>query len=280
MSHPLFGAIGEIGGRIERAQSLLVCLDFDGTLTPLQDEPAQVSLMPHMQRALRSLTGQRDLYLAIISGRERSDLQGRVRMPGLIYAGNHGLEISGSGILFVEPSAASSSDLIKKLAGELARKLQDISGAVVEDKGLTLAIHYRQVAEDQVETVRRLVHAALAGTDHPFQLASGNKVYDIRPRVYWNKGSAVGWIKEQLGQPDILVIYVGDDVTDEDAFTALPDDITVKVGDPTETAAQYFLENQAEVRKFLEWLASLWSEVRSQESGVRSQGSGVRSQRL
>jgi len=271
MSRPLFDAISEIGGRIERTPELLVCLDFDGTLTPLQDEPAQVSLAPHMQRALRALTGQRGLYLAVISGRERADLQSRLRLPGLIYAGNHGLEISGEGILFIEPTAAGCSDLIKKLAGELGRKLQAVAGAIVEDKGLTLSIHYRQVADGDVEEVRRLVHAALAGTDHPFQLTTGNKVYDIRPRVYWNKGSAVGWIKEQLGKPDILVVYVGDDVTDEDAFAALPDGITVKVGEPGETVAQYHLENQAEVRKFLEWLADLWrgaQERKAQQRGA------------
>lgn len=261
MSRPLFDAMSEVGGRIQHAPELLLCLDFDGTLTPLQDEPAQVSLAPHMQRALRSLTGQPGLYLAIISGRDRADLQSRVRMPGLIYAGNHGLEISGEGILFIEPTAAGCSDLIKRLAEELGRKLQGVAGTIVEDKGLTLSIHYRQVAEADAEQVRHLVHAALAGTDHPFQLSTGNKVYDVRPRVYWNKGSAVGWIKEQLGKPDLLVIYVGD-VTDEDAFTALPDGITIKVGDPSETAAQYHLENQSGVRKFLEWLAELWSGAR------------------
>jgi trehalose 6-phosphate phosphatase len=270
MSRPLFEAIGEVGGRIQRAPELLICLDFDGTLTPLQDEPAKVSLAPHMQRALRALAGQAGLYLAVISGRERADLHGRVRLPGVIYAGNHGLEISGEGILFIEPTAASSSELIKKLGEELGRKLQGIPGAFVEDKGLTLSIHYRLVSEEDSEQVRRLVHTALAGTDHPFQLAAGNKVYDIRPRVYWNKGSAVGWIKEQLGKPDLLVVYVGDDVTDEDAFAAVPDGITVKVGDPTETVAQYHLENQAEVRKFLEWLADLWRQ-KTEVHGRRSE---------
>jgi trehalose 6-phosphate phosphatase len=277
MSRPLFEAIAEVGGRIERAPELLICLDFDGTLTPLQDEPSQVSLTPHMQRALRGLTEQPGLYLAVISGRERADLQSRLRMPGLIYAGNHGLEISGEGILFIEPNAAASSDLIKAFAEELRGRLQGIPGAIVENKGLTLSIHYRMVAESDAEQVRKLLHAALAGTDHPFQLACGNKVYDIRPRVYWNKGSAVGWIKEQLGKPDLLVVYVGDDVTDEDAFAALPDGITVKVGDPGETVAQYHLENPAEVRKFLEWLAEVWPQRRGQGSGIKGQQSRVRS---
>src|SRR6266481_4390444 len=86
----------------------------------------------------------RPLFEAIaeVGGRiERADLQSRLRMPGLIYAGNHGLEISGEGILFIEPTAAGSSDRIRKLAEELGSKLQGIAGAFVENKGLTLSIH-------------------------------------------------------------------------------------------------------------------------------------------
>lgn len=276
MSRPLFEAITEVGERIERARELLLCLDFDGTLTPLQDEPAKVFLTPAMLKAVRDLTELSGLYLAIISGRERSDLQGRVRIPGLFYAGNHGLEISGEGVLFIEPTAAGCSELINKLADDLNGKLQGIAGALVENKGLTISIHYRMVPESDTEQVRRLVHAALAGTDHPFQLASGNKVYDIRPRVYWNKGSAVGWIKEQLGKPDMLCGYLGDDVTDEDAFVALSEGVTIRVGDPGETAAQYFLENQTEVRKFLEWLADLWRQRRNPGARGKRQESGIR----
>jgi trehalose 6-phosphate phosphatase len=132
--------------------------------------------------------------------------------------------------------------------------LQGIAGARVEDKGLTVSVHYRQVADAAVEDVRRAVHAVLAGSNHPFQLTSGDKVYEIRPRVYWNKGTAVEWIQEQLDQPGAQAIYVGDDTTDEDAFAALPEGITIKVGSALETAAQFRLQDPAEVCHFLEWL--------------------------
>jgi trehalose 6-phosphate phosphatase len=105
MTRPLFEALEQIGARIDRAPHLILFLDFDGTLSALVSEPGLASLSPPMDRALRSLAERPDLSLAIISGRERADLQKRIGIPGLIYAGNHGLEINGHGFLFVEPTA-------------------------------------------------------------------------------------------------------------------------------------------------------------------------------
>ena len=193
--------------------------------------------------------------MAIVSGRDRTDLQARVGIPGVVYAGNHGLDISGPGFVYVEPTAASHSEALRELAQTLAARLESIAGVIVEYKGLTISVHYRQVAESAYEEVRRIVHATLAGMSHPFVLGAGEKVHEIRPRVYWNKGTAVTWIRAQLGSPEPLPIYVGDDTTDEDAFAALRDDgITIKVGQAAETAARYTVADPAEVQKFLEWL--------------------------
>jgi phage/conjugal plasmid C-4 type zinc finger TraR family protein len=87
----------------------------------------------------------------------------------------------------------------------------------------------------------------------------GHMVFEIRPRVNWNKGTAVGWIKDKLSRPDAQAINVGDDVTDEDAFGALPDGITIKVGEmkvgeTVETAARYHVKGPGEVRRFLDWI--------------------------
>jgi trehalose-phosphatase len=222
----------------------------------MASEPNLAALSPHMDRVLRSLAEQPVVSLAILSGRERADLQGRIGIPGLVYAGNHGLEIQGPGFIFVEPAAAQCTEAVKELAAELRRKLHDIEGALVEDKGLTLTVHYRLVPDTRVEDVRRVVHSILAASNHPFQLTSGEKAYEIRPRLYWNKGTAVEWIRQQLDKPGALAIYVGDDHTDEDAFAALPDGITIRVGGSGETAARYTLADTAEVRRFLEWLDS------------------------
>lgn len=258
MSKPLFEAAEEVAVRIRQAPRYLLCLDFDGTLAPFVGDPAAARMPPVADRTLRTLAARPDVMLAIISGRDRSDLSGRVGIPGLIYAGNHGLDIAGPEFLYVEPTAAAHSDELRELAVVLAMKLRDVPGVIVEYKGLTLSVHYRLAAESTWDEIRRVVHATLAGTSHPFVLGAGEKVHEIRPRVAWNKGSAVTWVREHLADPDRLPIYVGDDVTDEDAFAALRDDgITVKVRADAETAARYTLKDPAEVHKFLAWFEEL-----------------------
>jgi len=254
MNRPLFDDVHELDASILQASHVLLCLNYDGTLTHFTATPLGAHLSPQMDRTLLTLADLPDISLAIISGRDRNDLQGRVGIPGLIYAGNHGLEISGPGYFFVEPTAVAQTGVLEELAKHLTAKLLPIHGVLVECKGLTISVHYRQVALAEWDEVRRLVHGELAGTTHPFVLTTGEKVFEIRPRVYWNKGNAVGWISDKLDKPETLVIYIGDDNSDEEAFAALPDAITIRVGHPPATAAQYNLEGPADVRKFLEWL--------------------------
>ena len=255
MSRRLFDVLEEIDARVKPAPHLLLFLDFDGTLVPIAAHPDLVHLPPLRTIALKSLGAVDTTTITIISGRERTDLQKRVGVPGLIYAGNHGLEISGPGFMFIEPTAIACRPALQALAAELAGRVGMTPGAFVEDKGLTLSVHYRQAPIDAAESIRQTVHAALANASHPFQLTAGDMVFDVRPRVNWTKGTAATWIRSQLAKPDALSIYVGDDATDEDAFAALPDGITVKVGGgPSETAAAFQVENTDEVWRFLDWL--------------------------
>jgi trehalose 6-phosphate phosphatase len=276
MNRRLFDGLEGISERLALAPHVLLCTDFDGTLTPLVDDPAQAYLGPHMRRLLRSLADHERTTLAFISGRARADLQARIGIPGVIYAGNHGLEISGRGMVFVEPTAATRRAAVRELAADLANKLRHIPGVFVEDKGLTLSIHYRRAAATARGQVRRIARAASGRTDHRFQMTKGNKVLEIRPGVPWNKGTAVHWIRQHLGGPDPLTIYLGDDITDEDAFAALPEAISVHVGEPRTTAAGFRLKGPAEVRRFLAWIVSrlrrkenLATVTEGKESGER-----------
>jgi trehalose 6-phosphate phosphatase len=259
MTKQLLDAAQEVGERIAQASHLLVCLDFDGTLTKIVAHPAEVVLDRDTRDVVAKLAGREDVTVAVVSGRARSDLLARVDVAGLIYAGNHGLEISGPGFVFIEPSAATCREQLHALAKELAARLNAIPGAFVEDKGLTISVHDRKVSAERQEEVRRLVHTALANSKHPFQLTLGDRVYDIRPRVHWDKGVAVAWIREQIRKPDALAVYLGDDATDEDAFAGLREEITIKVGPNGETVAHYRLGTFTDVRKFLQWLISLRS---------------------
>src|SRR4051794_10007655 len=102
-----------------------------------------------MQRVLWLLADYDGVSLVVISSRDRADLQTRVGIPGLVFAGNHGLEISGPGCLFVEPAAASRCTSLQGLADELTKRLQHIPGILVEDKGLMLSVHFGQVGASQ-----------------------------------------------------------------------------------------------------------------------------------
>jgi trehalose 6-phosphate phosphatase len=240
-------------------------LDFDGTLTPLVDDPGTVYLPDQMQRVLRALAAQPRVTLAVVSGRQRADVQARVGIPGIIYAGNHGLEISGDGFLFVEPQALAYREALEGVALGIGAQLDAIEGAFVEDKGLTLSVHYRQAALACEAAVRRAVEDALAAARQPLSLTVGAMVFEIGPRVHWHKGSALEWIRQRIAQRDVLALFVGDDATDERAFAALKDGITVKVGSSNATAAQYLVESPADVRRFLEWLAEL---LRAEPAGA------------
>ena len=94
----------------------------------------------------------------------------------------------------------------------------------------------------------------MAEGNHRFRPTLGHKVIEIRPRVDWHKGQALRWIQDQLGQREALVLYLGDDETDENAFYAMQDAITIKVGDPSDTSAHYHVEAPDNVRDFLFWL--------------------------
>jgi trehalose-phosphatase len=211
-----------------------------------------------MRQTIWALTQRDDIAVTVISGRAHGDLQGLVGIPGLIYAGNHGMEISGPGLSFLEPGARAAMPELHALAQEVARKLHHVPGAIVEDKGLTLSVHHRRVAAMDGEDVWRIVHGAVTPVRDRFHITLGNKVFEVRPLVRWNKGSALAWIKAQINKPDTAVIYIGDDTTDEDAFRALGEDaVTIRVGDHAKTAARHRLADPAAVQQFLQWIIDL-----------------------
>ncbi len=253
----LSDALPEIATRVADSSSILVGLDFDGTLAPLRPRPEDVALDEPARALLARLAGFERVTVMIVSGRSLVDLTTRVDLPGLIYAGNHGLEITGRGLGFVERTAAAMVPGLECVTDDLRTRLANLPGALVEAKGLTTSIHYRKVPPDQRDDLARIVHEAVHTDSTEFVLTTGHAVWEIRPRVSWHKGHAVEWTTRQLGDvAKQLVFYMGDDRTDEDAFRVLPLAITVKVGSPaTPTEARYSLPDPEAVHAFLEWLA-------------------------
>jgi trehalose 6-phosphate phosphatase len=252
---PLLEALDKVGAAVEAAARLALFLDFDGTLAPIAASPGLARLPPGTRAVLEKLARCDDCTIGIVSGRALDDVRRRVGMDGLIYAGNHGLEISGGGLHFDEPTAVALKADVAGTVGVLTSLLGQIDGVLVEPKGLTASIHYRRVrAEDRAE-VERIVRRVVP-EDHPnLVLVEGKMVWEVRPRVVWNKGKAVGWIRDRLGLGQALSFYLGDDRTDEDAFAQIGRFVTARVGPPQPTHAGYRLADPDEVAEFLLWLS-------------------------
>ncbi len=234
-------------------------LDYDGTLTPIVKQPEDAILSEEMRDTLKQCASK--FTVAIISGRDLDDVKNMVKLDNLIYAGSHGFRISGPNGLYMEHEKAGilvpELDHIEK---ELQRVFNEkIKGVKVERKRYAIAIHYRNVADDDIPLIKRRVNRMIA--DHPqFKKGEGKKIFEIKPDVQWHKGKAVNWILEELDLSDtqkIIPVYIGDDVTDEDAFKSISDKgIGILVGfHGKPSAAKYHLRNIYEVRNFLQLLA-------------------------
>ena len=245
--------LGEIAARLERGSGLLVGVDFDGTLAPIVDDPEEPNITPANAVALARLTARPDTVVAVVSGREIGDLRSRAEVPGAVYAGNHGLELARDHEMVVHPAARRHRPALDHAATLARRALGDVPGCLIEDKTLSLTVHYRQVPPALQRGVVDRLDALAPELDDGLCLVSGRKSVEIRPDIDWDKGQAVQWIRTTL--PDgYRAVYLGDDTTDEDVFRSLDaGDVGVHVG-TRDTVARYRLRYQRDVAPFLDWL--------------------------
>jgi len=235
-------------------RKLALFLDYDGTLTPIVERPEDAVLDEATREVLRRVVQRHPV--AIVSGRDLEDVRQRVGLPEVHYAGCHGFEIAGPRGNRVHGAAAAAAPQLAAAADQVARDTHDLPGVQLERKRFTLAVHYRRARDADVPAVRDAV--ARAQARHPaLRVTFGKKVLELQPDVDWDKGRAVLWLIEILGLQDALAVYVGDDLTDEDAFRALAHrGVGIAVQEaPQPTAAQYTLRDPDEVRALLAGLA-------------------------
>ena len=254
--------VPELRRRRAAAGRMLVAVDFDGTLAPIVERPEDAAPLPDGIAALRRLAERADTDVAIVSGRGLEDARARVRLEGVYYAGNHGMEIEGPGLSRVLDEAAALRPSLEGCRARLEEELSRVEGAQVEDKGLTLSIHYRRGAtQEGREAVVRSVHAACAGV-RGLRITEGKMVVEVRPDVEWDKGAATRFLMDTVegaAGRAVPALFLGDDRTDEDAFRILSEEgggILVAEDRPTATAAGSWLRSPEEVAVFLDQLAT------------------------
>lgn len=244
-----------LAATVVRTDRLFLALDYDGTLTPIVGHASAATLSQEARKTLALLAESRDLTVAVLSGRALSDVQSRVGISHVIYAGNHGLEIAGPDWSHVEPEAERRRTDLQTLAQRLAEELAAVPGAWVEDKGLTLCVHYRQAEEVCWPTVHETVRKVCQGTETWLRVQPGKRTWDLRPSLECHKGTAAAYIRRRVGLDQAFAVGIGDDVTDEDLFAALRDGLTIHVGLDHDTRACCRVAGPAEVLEFLGWLA-------------------------
>lgn len=237
---------------------LAIFLDFDGTLTPIVDNPIKVSLSDAMRGSIESLAAV--CTVGVISGRDRRDLESKVAIDGILYAGSHGLDIAGPGYYKSLPEAEAAIPDVDRAETRLREALEGISGVIVERKRFAVAVHYRKVRSDVgVQQVKRVVDAVLWDTS--LRKREGKQVLELEPIVDWDKGHAVEWLMEtsEIDPRRVLVIYIGDDETDEDVFAALAGrGLGIRVGEEVSTSlAEYRLAEPEEVQTLLHALEKM-----------------------
>jgi len=250
-------SLDEIEDGIKEKQ-VVVFLDYDGTLTPIVPRPEDAILHDDMRETLLELVGQ--CTVAAVSGRGLKAVKDFICIDDLCYAGSHGFEIEGPGGLKREhDEALRFLPMLDEAEQRLEELLADIPGSQVERKKYSIATHYRNVEEGLVGRVGEIVNQ-VAQQFPDLRKSEGKKVYELQPDIDWHKGKAIDWLLNalDLAHPNVIPFYIGDDITDEDAFDELKaQGVTIVVGEgPRNTKAQYSLKDTDEVEIFLEKLTS------------------------
>jgi trehalose-phosphatase len=236
-----------------------IFLDYDGTLTPNADDPAEARLDGKTRRVLQRLA--RHMFVAVISGRSLADVEQMVGIEELAYAGSHGFEIrSGIGYFDDDRSRQRYLPTLQRAEDEPTGTTRHLLGVRIERKPYAIAVHYRGVEESLIPAVEAQVDG-LVERFAGLVKSSGKKIFELRPAVDWDKGKALPAMLDQfhVDCSRMTPLYIGDDTTDEDAFRSIGDrGIGILVSEqPRRTHARFILRDPAEVTIFLEKLAEL-----------------------
>lgn len=237
---------------------LLLFLDYDGTLTSIVDHPEKALLEDDSRAVLKRIVRRHPVY--VVSGRDMNDVRNRVGIEGIEYVGSHGFHMMESAPEIDPQELEEAAVELDTAANELEQWLDYIDGVFIERKRYSFALHYRRANRDDLQQI------GAAAQDVMERYASvafkkGKEVIEFVPDIPWDKGRCLQALmarwKETADGADAFAVYIGDDITDEDAFRILDPDagLCVLVAETgRETAAEFRLSDPHGVRMFLEAL--------------------------
>jgi trehalose-phosphatase len=237
-------------------------LDVDGTLAPIVAHPSLASVPVPTRRVIASLASRERVAVALVSGRAAHDARRLVAVENVWTIGNHGAEVMDPhGEIVVDADVAPYGEAMARAARTLQPLLAPLRGVFLENKGWTLSVHFRAADAAIVPKLRAAVEGE--ATRGGLRMTEGKMVFEIRPPVQVDKGTAVLRLARDLGAvgDDASLVFAGDDATDEDAFRLLrshvPRAVTIHVGQHPDTAAEFTLADPDEVLALLQRIAGL-----------------------
>ena len=229
-------------------------LDFDGVLAPIVPHYKDARMSAKTRRLLAACA--RRGTVAVISGRALADVRRRVAMPTVWYAGNHGAEWHMGKARAQSNTPAMERRALIVARAEFEQLAKRYPGIEVEDKKLTLGIHFRALPRRRVGAFKKEATRIARQFSRTLDAAEGIQFISVRPLHGYTKGNATQ-LARRLAPKGLVPIFIGDDATDEDAFRALKGGITVRVGRSSKSAARFFVRTRADVDALLETLSML-----------------------
>jgi trehalose 6-phosphate phosphatase len=239
--------------RLRACKHLTVFFDFDGTLVPIAAQPHLVRLAPETRRALQHLVSQNEVTVGIISGRRRADIQRHIGLRNIAYLGLYGWERTAS---FRLSSAAQTALLTSQ--GQLMRKLASYPRVWIEPKQCSFSIHLLGTSAEIQAEIRWKVRSLL-GPHKMLRVFENLRDIEIVPLAIKDKGRAVRDFLEKPRSRSVFPVYFGDDLSDESAFAAVRNGISVLVGERPDSHAQFYLRDSRELTKVISRMAALHS---------------------
>lgn len=246
----------KILSKLKKSPTVILMLDYDGTLTPIISSPEKANLPKESKKLLLKISKKNKFYVAIISGRSLISIKEKIGLSNVIYAGSHGLEGNILGEKYLCPIDKKHHDAIRNILKKLRSIKNKFPGSLIENKKLTLSFHYRNIDYKKIDEFKLKVNSLLRPfiKDKLIKVLPDKKVFDISPNVNCNKGTFTRLVLNRINSKTNtkpIAVYIGDDITDETAYKALEKQITIKVGQEEKTNAKYNLASTKEVIKFL-----------------------------